>query len=59
MSRLPGRPNSTVILTDIRFTVIDEADEMVRPDWIDDMRGILGGGMISASLLVAVKTNKS
>ena len=27
-----------------RYTIIDEADEMVGPDWIDDMRGILGGG---------------
>ena len=26
-----------------RFTIIDEADEMVSPDWVDDMRSIIGG----------------
>ena len=27
-----------------RFTIIDEADEMVSPDWLDEMRQIMGGG---------------
>jgi hypothetical protein len=27
-----------------RYTIIDEADEMVSPDWMDDMRKIMGGG---------------
>ena len=27
-----------------RFTVIDEADEMVSPDWLDDMHKIMTGG---------------
>ena len=27
-----------------RYTIIDEADEMVSPDWVDDMREIMGGG---------------
>ena len=28
----------------VRYTIIDEADEMVSPDWVDDMRMIMGGG---------------
>ncbi|KAL6713458.1 hypothetical protein ACLMJK_008923 [Lecanora helva] len=36
------RPN-LLSMNRVRFTIIDEADEMVSPDWIDDMRGILGG----------------
>ena len=27
-----------------RYTIIDEADEMVDPDWADDMAAIMGGG---------------
>lgn len=27
-----------------RYTIIDEADEMVSPDWMDDMRKIMRGG---------------
>ena len=31
-----------------RYTIIDEADEMVGPDWMDDMKMIMsGGGMVS------------
>ena len=26
-----------------RYTIIDEADEMVSPDWVDEMRTIMGG----------------
>lgn len=28
----------------VKFTVIDEADEMLDPDWEDQMRKIIGGG---------------
>lgn len=36
---------SSLTLTDcIRYTVIDEADEMVSPDWLDEMRKIMSGG---------------
>lgn len=28
-----------------RYTIIDEADEMVSPDWVEDMRQIMGGGI--------------
>ena len=27
-----------------RYTIIDEADEMVGTDWVDDMRKIMSGG---------------
>ena len=30
-----------------RYTIIDEADEMVSPDWVDDMRQIMGGGYLT------------
>ncbi len=30
-----------------RYTIIDEADEMVSPDWVDDMRQIMGGGSLN------------
>lgn len=30
-----------------RYTIIDEADEMVSPDWVDDMREIMGGGILA------------
>ena len=26
-----------------RYTIIDEADEMVSPDWVDEMRNVMGG----------------
>ena len=29
-----------------RYTIIDEADEMVSPDWVDDMRAVMGGGTL-------------
>lgn len=38
-------PKDCVILSDsFRFTIIDEADEMVSTDWVDDMAKIMGGG---------------
>lgn len=27
-----------------RYTIIDEADEMVSADWVDEMQKIMGGG---------------
>ena len=30
-----------------RYTIIDEADEMVSPDWVDDMKEIMGGGILT------------
>lgn len=27
-----------------RYTIIDEADEMVSADWVEDMAKIMGGG---------------
>lgn len=27
-----------------RYTIIDEADEMVSSDWVDDMRKLMTGG---------------
>jgi superfamily II DNA/RNA helicase len=30
-----------------RYTIIDEADEMVQADWTEDMRQIFGGGRLS------------
>lgn len=27
-----------------RYTIIDEADEMVSADWVEDMGKIMGGG---------------
>lgn len=27
-----------------RYTIIDEADEMVSADWVEDMTKIMGGG---------------
>ena len=33
-----------------RYTIIDEADEMVSPDWADDLRGIMGGGTVNSVL---------
>ena len=32
----------------VRFTIIDEADEMVSPDWVDEMRNIMGGSDANA-----------
>ena len=31
-----------------RYTIIDEADEMVSPDWVDEMRNIMGGADANA-----------
>jgi hypothetical protein len=28
----------------LRYTIIDEADEMVSTDWLEDMTKIMGGG---------------
>ncbi|MCJ1429124.1 hypothetical protein MMC29_007037 [Sticta canariensis] len=28
----------------VRYTIIDEADEMISPDWLDEMQKIMGGG---------------
>ena len=33
-----------VSLRRVRYTVIDEADEMVAPDWEDDLRQLMSGG---------------
>ena len=38
-----GRGN-LVSLRRVKFTVIDEADEMVNPDWEDDLRQLMTGG---------------
>lgn len=35
-----------------RYTIIDEADEMVSPDWLDDMRKIMGGGGKGSTAIV-------
>lgn len=32
----------------IRFTIIDEADEMVSPDWVEEMRSVMGGADANA-----------
>lgn len=29
-----------------RYTIIDEADEMVSPDWVEDMKQ-MGGGILT------------
>lgn len=34
----------TTLAHTFRYTIIDEADEMVSPDWLDDMQKIMGGG---------------
>lgn len=31
-----------------RYTIIDEADEMVQTDWSDEMNQIFGGGLLIA-----------
>ena len=31
-----------------RYTIIDEADEMVSPDWVDEMRTVMGGADANA-----------
>ena len=47
-----GRGN-LVSLRRVKYTVIDEADEMVNPDWEDDLRQLMsGGGMFWASVAV-------
>ena len=40
-----------------RYTIIDEADEMVSADWVDDMRKIMTGGGEQMHLHLAVPTN--
>jgi hypothetical protein len=41
------------ISDETRYTIIDEADEMVSPDWMDDMRKILyGGGKLAQAFVV-------
>lgn len=40
---LMGRPE-VLSMQRIKFTVIDEADEMLDPSWEEDMNQILGGG---------------
>lgn len=35
--------NSLLSLCRVKYTVIDEADEMVGPDWNEEMRAIMGG----------------
>ena len=30
-----------------RYTIVDEADEMVSPGEVDDMREIMGGGILT------------
>lgn len=38
-------PDAWIALNDCgRYTIIDEADEMVSADWVDDMRRIMAGG---------------
>ena len=32
----------------IRYTIIDEADEMVSPDWTEEMRSVMGGADANA-----------
>lgn len=32
----------------IRYTIIDEADEMVSPDWVEEMRSVMGGADANA-----------
>lgn len=31
----------------IRYTIIDEADEMVSPDWVEEMRNVMGGADVN------------
>ena len=35
----------------MRYTIIDEADEMVTPNWIDEMKLIMGGAGIYVLLI--------
>ena len=44
MSLLSQRPVHTSWSNTRRYTIIDEADEMVSADWVDEMREIMGGG---------------
>lgn len=32
------------MLIDYRYTIIDEADEMLQSDWEEELRKIMGGG---------------
>ena len=36
--------SNLVSLCRVRFTIIDEADELVQPDWEDDLRKLMSGG---------------
>ena len=38
-----------------RYTIIDEADELVGPDWMDDMKKIMSGGGVQLYLLSMLK----
>ncbi len=40
-----------------RYTIIDEADEMVSTDWLEDMTKIMGGGGMFDSSEDMTKTN--
>ena len=40
---IQSNPKIYNLLTTNRFTIVDEADEMVSPDWLDAMRKIMGG----------------
>lgn len=56
----PGRlmdfihESTVVTMRRIKYTVIDEADEMVAPDWADDLGKLLsGGGKLLRTLFLA------
>lgn len=33
----------SLLITRLRYTILDEADEMIQPDWEDHMKHLLGG----------------
>ncbi|CAD6570316.1 MAG: hypothetical protein ASARMPREDX12_003449 [Alectoria sarmentosa] len=35
-------------LSRVKYTIIDEADEMVSPDWVEEMRNVMGGSDANA-----------
>ncbi|CAD6564304.1 MAG: hypothetical protein ASARMPRED_004371 [Alectoria sarmentosa] len=35
-------------LSRVKYTIIDEADEMVSPDWVEEMRNVMGGADANA-----------
>ena len=37
-------------------SIIDEADEMVSPDWVDDMKEVIGGGIYNDCFQITTAT---